>query len=221
MQPDPEKRIAELEAELARLRGAIEAGRIGVYHWDLEKDDIAWSEGLSTIVRRSPEEALGPRVLQLIHPEDREAAETSIRGAVERGDPIDLTFRVVGDDGVTRWIASRGRAERDEAGRATCLVGINYDVTEPYRAEQQLRESLHQLQGLIGEPAGRHFLPGADIRDMPSASISTSSPNAVNVLGVSPEHLAKAPSEMMGEVEYADLAEILKKERAAAERSKS
>jgi PAS domain S-box-containing protein len=43
------------------------------------------------------------------------------------------------------------------------------------------------------------------------------SPNAVNVLGVSPEHLAKAPSEMMGEVEYADLAEILKKERAAAE----
>jgi PAS domain S-box-containing protein len=165
--------------------------------------------------RRSP--VSGPAIFELIHPDDRKRAELAVEAAVAHGKPIDVTFRVTGGDGVTRWIASRGRAERDSAGRPTRIVGINYDVTEPFQAEEELRESQQRLHAMMENLPGVIFYQVLSSRDMSEREYVYISPNAVTVLGVPPEHLAKAPGEMIGEVEYADLAEVLARERAAAE----
>jgi PAS domain S-box-containing protein len=218
VEPQNGARIAELEAELARLQRALEAGGIGIYDWDLHNADIRWSDGMGRLVGRPDGPGVqGRQIFDLIHPEDRERAEAAVEKAMEEDEPIEVTFRVLGKDGSIRWIASRGRAERDESGQAVRIIGINYDVTEPYRAEQDLRESQRRLHAMMENLPGVIFYQVLTSPDMSEREYLYISPNAVKVLGVSPEHLASAPGEMMGQVEYADLAEVLAKERAAAD----
>ena len=75
----------------------------------------------------------------LIHPDDRDKALDSIAGHLERDEPHDVEFRLRTDASGYRWFRSRGKARRDEAGRATRMVGSLADVTERHHAEQELR----------------------------------------------------------------------------------
>lgn len=216
-QGEGDARVAQLEAELAGLKRALDAGRVGVYDWDVGSGEITWSEELRKMVGADGGDVpRGLAVLDLIHPEDRPAAERALQRAVSTGEPIDVTFRVTGSDGATRWIASRGAVERDEEGAPRRILGVNLDVSDPYRAEQALRENQRRLQGLMEDLPGVIFYQVVTSRDMREREYVYISPNAVKVLGVSPEHLATAPGEMMGRVTYDDLAEVLAQERAAA-----
>ena len=44
-------------------------------------------------------------------------------------------------DGSVHWLASTGRAVRDDNGRALRMVGLNWDITQRKRAEAALRDA--------------------------------------------------------------------------------
>jgi diguanylate cyclase (GGDEF)-like protein/PAS domain S-box-containing protein len=75
---------------------------------------------------------------RLIHPDDR-AAYARHAGRLERGEPSELEYRLVGYDGVTRWVHARTRPQ--QAGDRLLLVGIASDVTRRRRADEALRRS--------------------------------------------------------------------------------
>jgi PAS domain S-box-containing protein len=77
--------------------------------------------------------------LEAIHPEDRDRVRQQL--VEERWkDTCDLEYRIVRPDGSIRWIADKGFAIRDEAGRLYRYGGIAEDITERKQAEEELRQ---------------------------------------------------------------------------------
>jgi diguanylate cyclase (GGDEF)-like protein/PAS domain S-box-containing protein len=71
-----------------------------------------------------------------VHPDDKPIAE-AIDDAFRRGDEVDGEYRLVGVDGVTRWIRDRARPHLREDG-VVVVNGILSDVT----SEREAREAL-------------------------------------------------------------------------------
>ena len=70
-----------------------------------------------------------------VHPDDRETYN-ACGEALQRGEPQEMEYRLVGSDGVTRWVWERARP-RFENGRRL-VDGIVADVTERRRSADEL-----------------------------------------------------------------------------------
>ena len=146
-----EKNI-ELEQQLAELRRttdalrerdewlglAIDAGRIGIWRWDVARRTLKWSAGVALIlglpdVGESEAEAW----IAAIHPDDRGRVAESMLDAGARG-LIDVEYRVL-RAGETRWLRSRGRVLRDDDGAPRYALGTVADITEQRQLEGRLR----------------------------------------------------------------------------------
>ena len=66
----------------------------------------------------------------LIHPDDRARAVAAWERAKATGEPYEATYRLRHRSGEYRWLLSRGRAERDEAGNIIGWYGSCTDVHE-------------------------------------------------------------------------------------------
>ena len=108
-----------------------------------------------------PEQARAAVWAEHVHPDDRELFRTLHRDALTGGQ-LDGQYRLVGADGVQRWVRDRGRI-RHEGGRSF-LDGSVLDVTAIQAARQEL-EAAHaeadrrgRLDPLTGV-ANRRVLP--------------------------------------------------------------
>lgn len=80
---------------------------------------------------------------RLIHPDDW-SAHLGHRERLEAGKPSEVRYRLVGYDGVTRWIHARTKPERVN-GRLF-VDGIVSDVTQQVKQEQRLAEAQAELR---------------------------------------------------------------------------
>ena len=97
--------------------------------------------------------------LASVHPEDREAAISSLRevGNADQSDIHDV--RVVRPDGHVRWVSIRARSHADDDGGSNRLSGVFVDVTEQKAAEAeaalQRQEVAHLMRvSVLGELSG-------------------------------------------------------------------
>jgi PAS domain S-box-containing protein len=125
-----------------RFRLATQAGKIGIWDWDVVADEISWSESLYGIHGVEPDQ-LRPTVAgfeSLIHPDDRQMVAGAIRRALQDDAPYELEFRAVRPDGEVIWLFTSAKVIR-EGGKAKRMLGATLDVTERKRVEFALRES--------------------------------------------------------------------------------
>ena len=92
------------------------------------------------------------RLVESIHPEDRERALAAMAAAREQGSPSDHEYRIIRPDGAVRWIHDRGFPIRDGQGRVTMFTGVARDITESKALEQQLLQA--QKMEAVGRLAG-------------------------------------------------------------------
>ncbi len=79
--------------------------------------------------------------VQRLHPEDRPGVEQALRAAMDGISPYATEFRVIWDDGSVHFIKASGQVvARDQAGRATRMVGTNFDITQRKQAVQHAKE---------------------------------------------------------------------------------
>src|SRR5262245_11190330 len=147
---DEEMRAREaLRVNQERLNLAQKTARLGSFEWNPQTDEVIRSEGTEAIYGLPPGGFDGgyEAWLKCVHPEDRPHAEQAVRRALVDGEyDIDAEWRVVWPDGSIHWIHARGKVFFDDAGRPLRLIGVNIDVTERKRAEEELRESEQRLE---------------------------------------------------------------------------
>jgi len=150
-------REAELRESEERIRLAADAGNLGIWEWDLTRDEICATSARQALLGwpASGKITLDSFIRQL-HPDDRNRVREAIDEAIHHGKDYDCEYRVVLPDGVVRWMAARGRVHLDINGQPNRLLGISTDITDRKKAEleaQQRREDLSHLSriALVGE----------------------------------------------------------------------
>jgi PAS domain S-box-containing protein len=139
------------------MRLAAEAVNLGIWEWDLSKDEI-WATNARRSLLGWP--ASGKITLEhfisSLHPDDRDRVRQMIDDAIHKGQDFDSEYRLVLPDGIVRWMATRGSVHLDADGKPARLLGISIDITDRKQAEleaKQRRDELSHLSrvALIGE----------------------------------------------------------------------
>jgi len=91
-------------------------------------------------------------LLDVIHPDDLNAAVSYGIEAPQRDGNHTLSFRVVRPDGSLRWIEQQARVLHDASGKPVQMMGIVQDVTEQRLVAQQLVQA--QKMDAIGNLTG-------------------------------------------------------------------
>ncbi len=142
--------IGALRLATERLRLATEAGLIGVWDWDIARDELVWDASMYRLygLREADFGGAYEAWIRAVHPEDKAFADAEIRAALRGEREYAPEFRVVWPDGSIHHIKAASRTLRDAAGAPVRMVGINYDLTERKRAEEERLAHLRLLQGM-------------------------------------------------------------------------
>jgi PAS domain S-box-containing protein len=138
-----------------RLRLAVENADVGFWDVDMVHDTLIWPAQTKAMFGISADVPVTLRDFhEGLHPEDREATIEAFSAAVdpERRALYEVDYRTVGrEDGIVRWVAAKGRAVFDAAGRCLRFTGTAVDVTPRKVAEEQLRELNATLELRVAE----------------------------------------------------------------------
>jgi PAS domain S-box-containing protein len=139
-----------LVRSLQWLTTALDAGRMGLWDWDLATGELRWSEGVGPLfgLEAGTLHSTYEAYVDSIHPEDRARVEQTLRRAAADGGECEIEHRVVTAEGAIRWLRGSGRGVRDEHGNLVRVAGAVCDVTERRRVDE-----MRQLYALIVERA--------------------------------------------------------------------
>jgi PAS domain S-box-containing protein len=143
-------RLRESEA---RLQAAVHLVNLGLYAWNPQTNDLLWDDALREMWGLPAGSPVTYDIwLAGVHPEDRVRVGEAIRRSGDaKGDGIyDIEYRVIGTDGIERWIAMRGRTTF-ENNRPVSFYGVAQDVTDRKRTESQLESRVEaRTRELLG-----------------------------------------------------------------------
>ena len=161
------KRVADKISLLAeRLELATSAGQIGVWDWNIQKNELVWDDQMFTLYRVKKEDFSGAYEawLSAVNPADRARCDEAIQQAIRKEKPYDIEFRVSWPDGTVRIIKANGQMAWDTDGAPLRMTGVNYDVTDRRRMEEELRGSESRLRAILDNSPGMVFLKDAEGR---------------------------------------------------------
>lgn len=123
-----------------QLSEAQRLGRIG--HWRYFPNDHRFdcSEAFYEIYGWDPENFIPTyaAITAAVHPEDRKRLSALRKDAGDNRSAYTCEFRIVRSDGSVRYIRGEGRPQFDECGKLLYFFGVNQDVTEQKRAEEEM-----------------------------------------------------------------------------------
>jgi PAS domain S-box-containing protein len=126
---DQRARERELSRTQRRLELALKTTNTGVYEWDLQTDEVVWSDSLERVVGLEPGEFEGTfeAFVDRVHPDDLPRIQEQIERAIETESLYDTEFRMRQADGSYQWAKVRGRIVRDGDGER--MIGVHRDIT--------------------------------------------------------------------------------------------
>jgi PAS domain S-box-containing protein len=140
-------------AETKRAQEMLERGKesmqlaqqyvgIGIWEWDLQTGELAWSDEIRRLHGIEVEKFDGryESWMESIVPEDRQQVHQSITNALASNSEYEVQYRVYMADKTLHWLEARGRiiVMSDLPVR---MLGVAMDVTSRKAAEQTLRQS--------------------------------------------------------------------------------
>lgn len=135
---DDQQAISESEA---RLRFALEAGRLGSWQFEVNTQTLTCSDICKSHYGQAADEPFGyGDLLTCIHPEDRQGMVSAVQAAIEGSRDYRIAYRNIWPDGSLHWVEVQGHKLVAPNGDIT-LLGVSADITERIRAERKLRAS--------------------------------------------------------------------------------
>lgn len=152
--------LSEVERRALALTGSGDF----VFDWNIDRDRVNVSEGLSTRLgeRRGALRGSVKRWLDRIHPEDRDRFRTALDTLVEmRRGKVNTTIRVANHEGEYRAFKLRAKPVLGNDGQTNRIVGTLQDISDERAAKERL---LHDsvTDSLTGMPSRELFLDRLD-----------------------------------------------------------
>jgi PAS domain S-box-containing protein len=146
-----------LENSQEKLNLALKSGKIGVWSWDIAKNLFDWDEQVYQLFGLTPEVFVGTSeaILTRLHPDDSPLLAQSLSRAINEGVEHDLEYRIIRDDGSIRYLACRGKAFFNEAGKATHMSGVVLDISDVYDELRLRKQAEAERIQLIQEQTAR------------------------------------------------------------------
>jgi PAS domain S-box-containing protein len=157
-------REAELRESEARINLAANAANLGVWLWKIPGDELWVTEQWRRLFGFADLEPVTfDRLLQVVHPEDRERVKQRVQHLLEHGGgEHEGEYRIIRPDGSIRWIAGHGSVELDEHGKPAFARGLSRDITDRKMAEEELRESEERFRTVANAAPVFIWMSGVD-----------------------------------------------------------
>jgi PAS domain S-box-containing protein len=141
----------ELEESKKQLLEAQVIGGIGNWNWDLENNEISWSDPLFKIFGLHPDEFDGTyeSLVRYIHPEEKEAFHDDIKRSIREKSDHDIVLRILTHSGEIKYVHQKGKAFYDDNGWAYRMAGTTQDVTQTVLANQKIALQNKELQHFV------------------------------------------------------------------------
>src|SRR6266550_1989106 len=131
---------ADLRETQERMELAASAAELGMWLWDIARNEIWITDKGRALFGFEPSEKLDfDRFRSALHPEDREFVLQAVENCLHTGAEYEAEYRVLLPDGQLRWIAGRGHVEFNGNGQPARMRGAALDITKRKQAEEQFR----------------------------------------------------------------------------------
>jgi PAS domain S-box-containing protein len=139
-----------LSDNAARLRLALDAGRMALWDVDVTTDTLTGDANLNRLFGYPPDMALTMGDLRARYfPGERRRLQETFTAVVAKGERfLDVEFRCVWPDGQVRWLLRRAEVHFGADGRPKQVLGVVLDITDRKRAEEQVRFQAHLLDSV-------------------------------------------------------------------------
>jgi PAS domain S-box-containing protein len=146
-----------------RMRLAQQVSHVGTFEWNIQTGVNHWTPELEAMYGLPPGGFAGTQEAweALVHPDDRPEAVRRVQKAMKDGD-FEGEWRVTWPDGTVRWLVGRASVLRDAAGRPERLIGINMDITDLKRVQDELRESNDRFRNMADHAPVMIWMSGVD-----------------------------------------------------------
>jgi PAS domain S-box-containing protein len=141
---------ARMRTALDRLTLATNYAGISIWEWDLVADMIYAAEGSDFGQRLGTATHLraGDFIRNFVYVDDRDAFAELFRSALSKsreGEQLNHRYRSVLADGTVQHIQLRARVYYD-GGKATRIVGVDWNITREVEAQEELTRQAQQLR---------------------------------------------------------------------------
>jgi PAS domain S-box-containing protein len=156
-----DKKIMELKLVQAnnRYSFAEEVGKLGVWEWDIETNEVYWSDNLYRIFGYKPNEIPSSRLSfqQQVHSKDYDLVNNAIKKVIIDYQDFNITFRTFHKDGNVIWLSNRAKVLRLENSQPKKVIGVVENITIEKNIEIDLRIKERALQtSLTGIALANH-----------------------------------------------------------------
>jgi len=142
-----EQRTKVLEAENEKKNRFLRESRDGVYHLDLQNNEIEFYNDFYNFLFRGTDGKITKKSIALtlagsISPEEINAIKREVAVSLQPGkEGGEVYFKLKFPDGTFHWLHDRWKIVRDDRGNPIAIEGIVRDITEIKQKGEVLRES--------------------------------------------------------------------------------
>lgn len=136
-----------------RLSLATQAAQLGVWDWDIPKNELVWDDSMYRLYGIQTGDFGGAydAWVSTIHQQDKVHTEGEIQAALRGEREYAPEFRIVRPDGTIRYIKADSQTYRDDVGNPLRMIGTNVDITERKQAEEKIHILNQELELRVAE----------------------------------------------------------------------
>lgn len=137
-----------LDKSDTRLKFALQVTNSGIWEWNLQTGQVAWSENFEQLFGLASGTSNGSYkgLLKQICSNDRRLVMRSLTRAIRQKADYTIEFRIHYPNGRIRWLRSQGEVYIDENAHPLKIIGLCQDVTQHKQADVAPCQNAHQLE---------------------------------------------------------------------------
>jgi len=143
----------ELKRSEFLLAEAQRIAHLGTWDYNIANDSLWWSDETYRLFGHEPNSftPTAEKLIETVHPDDREFAESQISKCVSENAPLSYDHRIVRPDGTVRHVHEQGELFFDDRGNLVRTTGTVLDITERKRIERELQQAHDEMEKRVAE----------------------------------------------------------------------